>query len=188
MNRHDSYQQPEATADNANAGQWQIDLPEQDTGKVGNDSDAGEVNGGKNINNAVSEQKDFSQLSQLVDRGEVDLTDSRVFKEYLHDVYYSRGDEKDKADFIGRLIKEDKIDLSRLEVFRECLKTTVSGDNYLWWHFMIHDAIAHDKKVDMSSEEVVDCYLDSVGSASVFSYVSPEVLGITMEKIGRAHV
>lgn len=184
MNRHDSYQQPEATADNANAKQWQVDLAERDTGKVGNDSDAGEANGDNNINNAVSEQKDFSQLSQLVDRGEVDLTDSRVFKEYLQDVYCSRGDEKDKADFIGRLIKEDKIDLSRLEVFRECLETTVSGDNnYSWWHFMMHDAIAHDKKVDMSNEEVVDCYLNSVGSASVFSYVSPEFLGVPMEKI-----
>ncbi len=50
MNRHDSYQQPEATADNVNAKQWQIDLSEQGTGKVGNDGDAGGVNGGKNAN------------------------------------------------------------------------------------------------------------------------------------------
>lgn len=57
MNRHDSYQQPEATADNTNAKQWQVDLAERDTGKVGNDSDAGEANGDNNINNAVSEQK-----------------------------------------------------------------------------------------------------------------------------------
>ena len=52
MNRHDSYQQPETTADNANARQWRVDLPEQDTGKVGNDSDAGGVNGDKNTNDA----------------------------------------------------------------------------------------------------------------------------------------
>ena len=50
MNRHDSYQQPEATADNVNVKQWQIDLSEQGTGKVGNDGDAGGVNGGKNAN------------------------------------------------------------------------------------------------------------------------------------------
>ncbi len=50
MNRHNGYQQPEATANDANADQWQIDLPEQDTGKVGNDSDAGGVNGDKNDN------------------------------------------------------------------------------------------------------------------------------------------
>ncbi|MFC2333732.1 MAG: hypothetical protein ACFNL6_02695 [Candidatus Nanoperiomorbus sp.] len=58
MNRHDSYQQPEAAADNANAKQWQVDLPEQNTGKVGNDSDAGGANGGKNTNatNHASDQ------------------------------------------------------------------------------------------------------------------------------------
>ena len=58
MNRHDSYQQPEATANDANADQWQIDLPEQDTGKVGNDSDAGGANDGKNANdtNHTSDQ------------------------------------------------------------------------------------------------------------------------------------
>ncbi|MFC2511196.1 MAG: hypothetical protein ACFNZD_02570, partial [Candidatus Nanoperiomorbus sp.] len=58
MNRHDSYQQPEATADNANAKQWQVDLSERDAGKVGNDSDAGGVNGGKNANdiNHISDQ------------------------------------------------------------------------------------------------------------------------------------
>ena len=50
MNRHNSYQQPEATANDANADQWQVDLPERDTGKVGNDSDVGEVNDDKNDN------------------------------------------------------------------------------------------------------------------------------------------
>ena len=58
MNRHNSHQQPEATANDANADQWQINLPEQDTGRVGNDSDAGGVNGGKNANdtNRTSDQ------------------------------------------------------------------------------------------------------------------------------------
>lgn len=52
MNRHDSYQQPEATADNVNAKQWQVDLSEQDASKVGSDGDAGGVNGDKNTNDA----------------------------------------------------------------------------------------------------------------------------------------
>mgnify|MGYP001010392586 CR=1 FL=1 len=58
MNRHDSYQQSEATADNTNAKQWRVDLAERDTGKVGNDSDAGGVNDGKNANdtNHTSDQ------------------------------------------------------------------------------------------------------------------------------------
>ena len=50
MNRHDSYQQPEATANDANADQWQVDLPEQGASKVGNYGNASDINGGKNAN------------------------------------------------------------------------------------------------------------------------------------------
>ena len=58
MNRHNSYQQPEVTANGANAKQWQSDLSEQDTSRVGNDSDAGGANGDKNANdtNRTSDQ------------------------------------------------------------------------------------------------------------------------------------
>ena len=58
MNRHNSYQQPEVTANDANAKQWQSDVPEQDTGRVGNDSDAGGANGDRNVNdtNRTSDQ------------------------------------------------------------------------------------------------------------------------------------
>ena len=69
MNRHDSYQQPEATADNANAKQWQVDLSERDAGKVGNDSDAGGVNGGKNANdiNHISDQGETVEVRVIKD-------------------------------------------------------------------------------------------------------------------------
>ncbi len=69
MNRHDSYQQPEAAADNANAKQWQVDPPEQDTGKVGSDSDAGGVNGGKNTNdtNRTSDQGETVEVRVIKD-------------------------------------------------------------------------------------------------------------------------
>ena len=69
MNRHDSYQQPEATADNTNAKQWQVDLAERDTGKVGNDSDAGGVNGGKNANdtNHTSDQGEIVEVRVIKD-------------------------------------------------------------------------------------------------------------------------
>ena len=69
MNRHNSYQQPEATAGNANAKQWQIDLPEQNTGKMGNDSDAGEVNDGKDANdtNHTSDQGETVEVRVIKD-------------------------------------------------------------------------------------------------------------------------
>ncbi len=58
MNRHDSYQQPETTANDANADQWQIDVSEQGVSKVGNYGNASDVNGGKNANdtNYTSDQ------------------------------------------------------------------------------------------------------------------------------------
>ena len=69
MNRHDSYQQPETTANDANADQWQIDVSERDTGKVGNDSDAGGVNGGKNTNdtNHTSDQGEIVEVRVIKD-------------------------------------------------------------------------------------------------------------------------
>ena len=72
MNRHDSYQQPEAAADNANAGQWQIDLPEVNASQVGNDN-ASETNGGKSTNdtNHTSDQGETVEVRVIKgDRGE----------------------------------------------------------------------------------------------------------------------
>ena len=58
MNRHNSHQQSEATANNANAKQWQSDVPEQGASKVGNYGNASDVNGDKNANdtNRTSDQ------------------------------------------------------------------------------------------------------------------------------------
>ena len=80
MNRHNSHQQPEATADNVNAKQW-VDLPEQDTGKVGSDGDTGGVNGGKNTNdtNHTSDQVETVEVRVIKgDRDEPNDRSSRV--------------------------------------------------------------------------------------------------------------
>ncbi len=78
MNRHNSHQQPEATANNANAKQWQVDLPEQDTGRVGNDSDASEVNDGKDTNH-TSDQGETVEVRVIKgDRDEPNDRSSRV--------------------------------------------------------------------------------------------------------------
>ena len=73
MNRHNGYQQPEATANNANAKQWQIDVPEQGASKVGNYGNASDVNGGKNANdiNHTSDQGEAVEVRVIKDdRGE----------------------------------------------------------------------------------------------------------------------
>ena len=77
MNRHDSYQQPEATADNTNAKQWQVDLAERDTGKVGNDSDAGGVNDGKNANDANHTSDQGETVEVRVIKGDRDEPNDR---------------------------------------------------------------------------------------------------------------
>lgn len=69
MNRHNSYQQPEVTANDANAKQWQSNLSEQDTGRVGNDNDAGGANGDKNANNTnrTSDQGETVEVRVIKD-------------------------------------------------------------------------------------------------------------------------
>lgn len=69
MNRHDSYQQPEATANNANAGQWQIDVSEQGASKAGGYGNASGVNGGKNANdtNHISDQNETIKAQVIKD-------------------------------------------------------------------------------------------------------------------------
>lgn len=81
MNRHDSYQQLEATADNANAKQWQVDLPEQGASKVGNYGNVSAVNGGKNANdtNRTSDQGETVEVRVIKgDRGEPNDRPGRV--------------------------------------------------------------------------------------------------------------
>ena len=69
MNRHNSHQQPETTADNANAKQWQVDLPEQGASKVGNYGNASDVDGGKNANdiNYASDQGETIKVQVIKD-------------------------------------------------------------------------------------------------------------------------
>ena len=64
MNRHNSYQQPEVTANDANAKQWQSDVPEQGASKVDNYGNASDVNGDKNANdtNRTSDQGEIVEV------------------------------------------------------------------------------------------------------------------------------
>ena len=77
MNRHDSYQQPEATANNANAKQWQVDLSERDASKVGNDSDAGGVNDGKDANDTNHTSDQGETVEVRVIKGDRDEPNDR---------------------------------------------------------------------------------------------------------------
>ena len=129
MNRHNSHQQPEATANDANADQWQINLPEQDTGRVGNDSDAGGVNGGKNANdtNHISDQGETikvrvikgdrdepSDRSSRVEQGGQDDQTAQTDTELPHSTNVDPGEQTGRAVWTGAEVQPKKIGIIEL--------------------------------------------------------------------------
>ena len=311
MNRHNSHQQPEATANDANADQWQINLPEQDTDRVGNDSDAGDANGGKNANDinyasdqgetikvqvikdsqdepndrssrveqggqddqtaqtnteaqystnvapeersgravqagaevqpkkrgiiellgssplgamaqtaldsvrqlrtkkqeykqawlirrilnmpssavdhskqeALEQQRKHAQLNQLVEDGELDLSNKRVLQTYM-DKMRTRtviSDETTESDskFISKMLREGKINLSDLEMAKEFLDTR---GNYHNKYFGIREALELGK-LDLSNEDIKRHFLDSLADVKADSVALLDASGLPIEEI-----
>ena len=310
MNKHDSYQQPEATADNVNAKQWQVDLSEQDTGKVGNDSDAGGVNGGKNTNDAnhtsdqgesvevrvikdsqdesndrpgqveqgsqdsqtvqadtemshstnvdsgerngravqtgteaqpkkrgiiellgssplgvmaqtaldsvrrfqterqvdkqrrliyntsctalgtikyhskeeiLKQQQGHARLNQLVEDGELDLSNKQVLWHYMGEVRSAISDETAKSDskFISKMLREGKINLSDPEIAKEFLDTSEYYDNR---YLGVREALELGK-LDLSNEDIRRHFLDSLADVKADSVALLDASGLPIEEI-----
>ena len=313
MNRHNSYQQPEVTANDANAKQWQSDLSEQDTGRVSNDSDAGGVNGGKNANDtnrtsdqgetvevrvikgdrdepnndepgqveqggqagqtvrtdadesqyrtnvdpeersgravqagaevqpkkrgiiellgssplgamaqtaldsvrqlrtkkqeykqawlirrilnmpssavdhskqeALEQQRKHAQLNQLVEDGELDLSNKRVLQTYM-DKMRTRtviSDETTESDskFISKMLREGKINLSDPEMAKGFLDTR---ENYHNKYFGIREALELGK-LDLSNEDIKRHFLDSLADVKADSVALLDASGLPIEEI-----
>ena len=311
MNRHNSHQQPEATANDANADQWQINLPEQDTDRVGNDSDAGDANGGKNANDinyasdqgetikvqvikdsqdepndrssrveqggqddqtaqtnteaqystnvapeersgravqagaeaqpkkrgiiellgssplgamaqtaldsvrqlrtkkqeykqawlirrilnmpssavdhskqeALEQQRKHAQLNQLVEDGELDLSNKRVLQTYMDKMRIRTviSDETTESDskFISKMLREGKINLSDLEMAKEFLDTR---GNYHNKYFGIREALELGK-LDLSNEDIKRHFLDSLADVKADSVALLDASGLPIEEI-----
>ena len=314
MNRHNSHQQPEATANDANADQWQINLPEQDTGRVGNDSDAGGVNGGKNANDTnrtsdqgetvevrvikgdrdepnndepgqveqggqagqtvrtdadesqystnvdpeersgraaqvsaeaqpkkkgiiellgssplgamaqtaldsvrqlrakkqeykqvrliihtlnmpssainhsrqemLEQQREYAQLNQLVEDGELDLSNKRVLQTYMDKMRRRTviSDETAESDskFISKMLREGKINLSDPEMAKEFLDTR--GYHYYNKYFGIREALELGK-LDLSNEDIKRHFLDSLDDVKADSVALLDASGLPIEEI-----
>ena len=313
MNRHNSYQQPEVTANDANAKQWQSNLSEQDTGRVGNDNDAGGANGDKNANNtnrtsdqgetvevwvikdnqdepnndepgqveqggqagqtvrtdtdesqystnvdpeersgrvaqagaemqpkkrgmiellgssplgvmaqtaldsvrqlrakkqeykqvglirrilnmpssavdhskqeALEQQRKHAQLNQLVEDGELDLSNKRVLQTYM-DKMRTRtviSDETAESDskFISKMLREGKINLSDPEMAKEFLDTR---GNYHNKYFGIREALELGK-LDLSNEDIKRHFLDSLADVKADSVALLDASGLPIEEI-----
>ena len=311
MNRHNSHQQPEATANDANADQWQVDLPEQGASKVGNYGNASDVNGGKNANDtnrtsdqgetvevrvikgdrdepsndepgqveqgsqagqtvqtdteaqygivdpeersgraaqvsaeaqpkkrgiiellgssplgamaqtaldsvrqlrikkqeykqawlirrilnmpssavdhskqeALEQQRKHAQLNQLVEDGELDLSNKRVLQTYM-DKMRTRtviSDETAESDskFISKMLREGKINLSDLEMAKEFLDTR---GNYHNKYFGIREALELGK-LDLSNEDIKRHFLDSLADVKADSVALLDASGLPIEEI-----
>ena len=313
MNRHNSHQQPEATADNANARQWQIGLPEQGTGKVGNDSDAGGTNGDESANDTnrtsdqgetvevrvikgdrgepndrpgqveqgsqagqtvrtgaeesqystnvdpggrsgqavqtgteaqpkkkgiiellgssplgvmaqtalnsvrqlrakkqeykqvrliihtlnmpssainhsrqemLEQQREYAQLNQLVEDGELDLSNKRVLQTYMDKMRRRTviSDETAESDskFISKMLREGKINLSDPEMAKEFLDTR--GYHYYNKYFGIREALELGK-LDLSNEDIKRHFLDSLDDVKADSVALLDASGLPIEEI-----
>ena len=313
MNRHNSYQQPEVTANGANAKQWQSDLSEQDTSRVGNDSDAGGANGDKNANDTnrtsdqgetvevrvikgdrdepnndepgqveqggqddqtaqtdteaqystnvapeersgravqagaeiqprkrgiiellgsgplgvvaqtalnsvrqlrakkqeykqvrliihtlnmpssainhsrqemLEQQREYAQLNQLVEDGELDLSNKRVLQTYMDKMRRRTviSDETAESDskFISKMLREGKINLSDPEMAKEFLDTR--GYHYYNKYFGIREALELGK-LDLSNEDIKRHFLDSLDDVKADSVALLDASGLPIEEI-----
>ena len=313
MNRHNSYQQPEVTANGANAKQWQSDLSEQDTSRVGNDSDAGGANGDKNANDTnrtsdqgetvevrvikgdrdepnndepgqveqgsqagqtvrtdtdesqystnvapggrsgqavqvgaetqpkkkgiiellgssplgvmaqtalnsvrqlrakkqeykqvrliihtlnmpssainhsrqemLEQQREYAQLNQLVEDGELDLSNKRVLQTYMDKMRRRTviSDETAESDskFISKMLREGKINLSDPEMAKEFLDTR---GYYYNKYFGIREALELGK-LDLSNEDIKHHFLDSLADVKADSVALLDASGLPIEEI-----
>ncbi len=313
MNRHNSYQQPEVTANDANAKQWQSDVPEQGASKVDNYGNASDVNGYKNANDtnrtsdqgetvevrvikgdrdepnngepgqvgqggqagqtvrtdtdesqystnvdpeersgrvaqagaemqpkkrgmiellgssplgvmaqtaldsvrqlrakkqeykqvglirrtlnmpssainhskqeALEQQRKHDQLNQLVEDGELDLSNKRVLRTYMDNMRTRTviSDETAESDskFISKMLREGKINLSDPEMAKEFLDTR---GNYHNKYFGIREALELGK-LDLSNEDIKRHFLDSLADVKADSVALLDASGLPIEEI-----
>ena len=129
MNRHNSYQQPEVTANDANAKQWQSDVPEQGASKVDNYGNASDVNGDKNANdtNRISDQGETikvrvikgdrdepSDRSSRVEQGGQDDQTAQTDTELPHSTNVDPGEQTGRAVWTGAEVQPKKIGIIEL--------------------------------------------------------------------------
>ena len=313
MNRHNSYQQPEVTANDANAKQWQSDVPEQGASKVDNYGNASDVNGYKNANDtnrtsdqgetvevrvikgdrdepnngepgqvgqggqagqtvrtdtdesqystnvdpeersgrvaqagaevqpkkrgiiellgssplgvmaqtaldsvrqlrtkkqeykqawlirrilnmsssavdhskqeALEQQRKHAQLNQLVEDGELDLSNKRVLQTYMDKMRTGpvMSDETVESDskFISKMLRESKINLSDPEMAKGFLDTR---ENYHNKYFGIREALELGK-LDLSNEDIKRHFLDSLADVKADSVALLDASGLPIEEI-----
>ena len=131
------------------------------------------------------QQEDHAKLNQLVDSGDLDLSNDRVLRAYLRTIRSAKDPATVRGDSaaIANHLQNGKIDLSEprlAEVFLGHSRSELS--------IGIPEAVDAGK-IDFSNEKIVELFLDSIDDLSPDSTSALTASGIPAEKImSNAHI
>ena len=132
---------------------------------------------------ALEQQRKHDQLNQLVEDGELDLSNKRVLQTYMDEMRMSTviSDETAESDskFISKMLREGKINLSDPEIAKECLDTRGYYHNK---YFGIREALELGK-IDLSNEDIKRHFLDSLDDVKADSVALLDASGLPIEEI-----
>ena len=131
------------------------------------------------------QQEDHAKLNQLVDSGDLDLSNDRVLRAYLRTIRSAKDSATVRGDSaaIANHLRNGKIDLSEprlAEVFLGHSRSELS--------IGIPEAVDAGK-IDFSNEKIIELFLDSINDLSPDSTSALTASGIPAEKImSNAHI
>ncbi len=197
MNRHNSYQQPETTANNdANADQWQIDVSEQGASKAGGYGNASGVNGGKNANdtNHISDQGETVEVRVIKDnQDEPNDRSSRVEQgdQAVQTDTEAQPRKRGIIELLGssplgvmaqtaldsvRQLRAKKQEYKQVGLIRRTLNMPSSAINHSKQEALEQqrkhaqlNQLVEDGKLDLSNKRVLQTYMDKMRTRTVIS-------------------
>ena len=132
----------------------------------------------------LEQQREYAQLNQLVEDGELDLSNKRVLQTYMDKMRRRTviSDETAESDskFISKMLREGKINLSDPEMAKEFLDTR--GYHYYNKYFGIREALELGK-LDLSNEDIKRHFLDSLDDVKADSVALLDASGLPIEEI-----
>ncbi len=132
----------------------------------------------------IEQQREYAKLNQLVEDGELDLSNERVLQTYMDKMRRRTviSDETAESDskFISKMLREGKINLSDPEMAKEFLDTR--GYHYYNKYFGIREALELGK-LDLSNEDIKCHFLDSLDDVKADSVALLDASGLPIEEI-----
>ena len=182
MNRHDSYQQPEATANDANADQWQVEQGSQASQTVRTDADESqystnvdpEERSGRAVQTGTEAQPKKRGIIELLGSSPLGVMAQTALDSVRHSVHEIQVDrqiklidktaqdrsteEQERCSQLNRLVDEGRVKLRDGRVLKEYLSRVSyldkdgSNTNFI-------NKLIQENKVDLSRPDVREAYL-----------------------------